>query len=300
MTVEVPTVNGADLSASTPRMRAYAMLAFGILCISFSAIFISWAHAPGAVTGFYRMGIATVILAVPFARRLHARGALPRREVSVALLAGAFFAGDLVFWNTGILLSGAANPTLMANTSPIWVALGALLIFHEKLTPMFWGGLCLTLLGALTIFGADLSGDAGLGTFFGLLAGIFYAGYLLVTQRSRRKLDALTFFWLAALSSTILLLLAALLLRQPLTGYSPLTWLNFLALGILTQVMGQLAISFALGALPASLVSPTLLGQPVLTMVWAVLLLGETPTIWHLLGGVVLLIGILVVHRSRL
>lgn len=292
-------IRTATAGLGDARLRAYAALALGILAISFSAIFVRWADAPGPVAGFYRMAIAMLILSVPFAQRLQARGGIPRREVWIAVLAGLFFGGDLVFWNTGIMLSGAANPTLLANTAPIWVALGAMLFFREQLNSRFWIGLAVAMSGAFAILGLDMSGDLGLGTFFGLLAGIFYGGYMLVTQRSRQALDVLSAFWLAGVTATLVLLVTALLLGQPLTGYPASTWWAFLALGVVTQVIGQFSVSYALGALPASMVSPTLLGQPALTVFWAALLLNEIPTIWHMTGAVLLLTGVYLVHRSR-
>jgi drug/metabolite transporter (DMT)-like permease len=100
-------------------------------------------------------------------------------------------------------------------------------------------------------------------------------------------------------SSAIGLLVTSLLLQQPLTGYPPATYLNFLALGVVSQVFGHLSINFALGYLPASLVSPTLLGQPVVTALLAGPLLGETLSLWQVVGGVAVLAGVFVVHRSR-
>lgn len=288
-------------------LRAYLFLIFGVLCIGFSAIFVRWADAPGAVTGFYRMAIAVLILAFPFFRRQHsARPAapwhLPRREVAIALLGGGFFAADLVFWNTGILLGGATNPTLMGNTAPVWVGLGALIFFRERLPLPFWLGLLLAIAGAALILGLDVIQDfsLGLGTFFGLIAGVFYGGYFLLTQRGRQQLDALTYFWIAAASSTVWLFLAALLLRQPLLGYTSFTYLNFLALGLVTQVFGQFSFSYALGYLPASVVSPAGLGQPVVTAILAWPLLGETITPFQAAGGFAVLAGVYIVHRSRL
>lgn len=283
----------------SPQLRAHIALAIGILSISFSAIFVRWANAPGAVNGFYRMAIATIVLAWPFFRHIRRTGAPPRREIFIAMAAGLFFGSDLIFWNTGILISGAATPTLMANTAPLWVGLGALFIFHEHLNRTFWFGLGLAMIGAASILGADISGSVGLGALFGLLAGIFYAGYMLVMQRSRQRLDALPALWLASVSATVLLLLTALIRQEPLTGYSMTTWLNFLALGLLSQVFGQYLVSYSLGALPASLVSPTLLGQPALTAVIAIPLLGEIPTSLHVLGAVALIAGVYMVHRSR-
>lgn len=253
-----------------PQLRAYLAMGLGVIGMGFSGIFVKWANAPGAVTGFYRMAIALVLLAPIFFNQQRKRAKIPGRETAVALIAGFFFAGDLIFWNTGILISGVTNPTLMGNTAPLWVGIGALLIFREKLNRTFWMGLLLAIGGAAIILGLDALGDVGLGTFFGLLAGIFYAGYYLVTQRSRQKLDALSSFWLSAVSSTFFLLLAALLLGQPLTGYPAATYWNFLALALLVQAGGQLAINFALGYLPASIVSPTMLAQPILTAIFAI------------------------------
>ena len=289
-----------SLSRSTsPQLRAYLALGLGVIGMGFSGIFVSWANAPGAVTGFYRMAIAVILLAPLFFNHQRKRAKIPRRETAVALAAGFFFAGDLIFWNTGILISGATNPTLMGNTAPLWVGLGALLIFREKLNRNFWLGLLLAIAGAAVILGLDALSDVGLGTFFGLLAGIFYAGYYLVIQRSRQRLDALSSFWLAALSSTFFLFLAALLLGQPLTGYPAVTYWNFLALAVLVQVGGQLAINFALGYLPASIVSPTMLAQPVLTAIFAIPLLGETLSFWQIVGGLTVIAGVYTVHRSR-
>lgn len=284
---------------SSPQLRAYLAMGLGVIGMGFSGIFVSWANAPGAVTGFYRMAIAVVLLTPLFLRQRRRQAQIPWRETAVALAAGLFFAGDLIFWNTGILISGATNPTLMGNTAPLWVGLGALIFFREKLNRTFWLGLLLAIIGAAIILGLDALSNVGLGTFFGLLAGIFYAGYYLVTQRSRQKLDALTTFWLSAASSTFFLFLAALLLGQPFTGYSAVTYWNFLGLAVLVQAGGQLAINFALGYLPASIVSPTMLAQPVLTALFAIPLLSEFLSFWQVVGGLAVIAGVYIVHRSR-
>jgi drug/metabolite transporter (DMT)-like permease len=280
---------------------AYLALGVGILSLGFSAIFVRWANAPGPVTSFYRVAIAVLLLAWPFYRRVKARGHLPRRGLHTALLGGLFFAADLAFWSTGVVLSGATNPTLLANTAPLWVGLGALVLFREKLNATFWTGLLLALAGAAVILGLDSlrAVSFGLGTLFGLLAGIFYGSYFLITQRGRETLDSLTYFWLAAASSTLALLALNLALHQPLIGYPAPTYLNFLALGLVTQVLGYLAINYALGYLPASIAAPTLLGQPVVTAMLAGPLLGEALSPWQILGGASVLTGMVLVHRSR-
>lgn len=267
--------------------------------MGFSGIFVSLAGAPGATSAFYRMAVAAVVLIVPFMRGIQREGYPKRREALIASLAGLFFAGDLFFWNTGILISGATNPTLMGNTAPIWVGLGAMIFFNERPGRLFWIGLLIAIGGAAVILGVDALNDVGLGTFFGILSGMFYGAYFLVVQRSRQRLTTLTSFWLSAVSSSLILALVARLLGQPLTGYSSLTYLYLIALSLVVQVGGQMGVAYALGYLPASIVSPTLLLQPVLTGLLAVPILGQHLSPVQIIGGITVLIGIYIVHRSR-
>ena len=90
-----------------------------------------------------------------------------------------------------------------------------------------------------------------------------------------------------------------LIVGNPITGYSLQTYLAFLGLGLIAQILGWLTINYAQGYLPASIVAPTLLGQPVVTAFFAVLLLGESFSTWHILGGILVLVGVYTVHRSR-
>ena len=189
----------------------------------------------------------------------------------------------------------------MANTAPIWVGLGALLIFKERLNPKFWGGLALAIVGAGLILGLDsLKAEAiGTGTFYGIVAGFFYSIFFLFAQPARKHLDSLRFFWISTTASAVVLLTAVGILNQPLIGYSLQTNLLFLAMGVISQAVGWLLVNYAQGYLPASIVSPTLLGQPVVTALLAGPLLKETLGGWEIAGGVSVLVGIYLVHISR-
>jgi drug/metabolite transporter (DMT)-like permease len=90
-----------------------------------------------------------------------------------------------------------------------------------------------------------------------------------------------------------------LVLGYPLAGYPIRTCLSFIALALVSQILGYLSINYALGYLPASVVAPTMLGQPVVTAILAGPLLGEVLSLWQVLGGIAVLVGVYVVHRSR-
>ncbi len=285
----------------TRNVLPYLGLAVGVLSLGFSAIFVRLAAAPGPVVNAYRMGIATLLLGFPFAWSVKKQeGILPRKGIKYAVLGGVFFSIDLMLWSTGVVLSGATNPTLMAYTAPLWVGLGAALFLGERRGKIFWLGVLIALTGSVLILGHDSlrSAEFGLGTFLGLSGSFFYGGYFLFSQKGRTYLNSLLFFWIVVASATVVLLLSTWVFGYRLTGYSQETYLNFVALGIVVQVIGWLAINYAQGYLPAAVVSPTLLGQPVVTAILAGPLLGERLRVLQVVAGAVVLIGVCMVHRS--
>ena len=287
---------------STFKPAVYLALAIAVVILGSSAIFIRKAEAPGAVSSLYRMAIASMVMVLPFFQRVSKhQSSLPWDGVRIALLGGIFFALDLTLWSTGIMLSGATNPTLLSNTAPLWVGLGAFLFFGEKQSGGFWAGVILSMVGATLILGQDMLRDVhfGVGSLLGLLSSFFYGAYYLTTQRGREKLDTLSYFWLTALSSSLVLFVFNLILGNRLTGYSTSTYLYFLASGVVVQVIGWLILNYIQGYLPASIVAPTMLVQPVVTAIFAALLLGERFTIWHICGGIAVLTGVYLVHRSH-
>ena len=89
------------------------------------------------------------------------------------------------------------------------------------------------------------------------------------------------------------------LLQNPLTGYPAQSWLVFLATAVISQLIGYMSLAYALGYLPASVVAPTVVLQPIVTTLLAIPLLGEIPTIWQGIGGAIALVGIYIVNQSH-
>jgi len=281
---------------------AYGALVIGILVIGFSAIFVRLANAPGVISAFYRMSIGSFAMTLPFIWQVkRGKEKLPVRGVWLAVGGGVFFGLDLIAWTTGITLSNATIPTLMANTAPLWVGLGALLIFRERQTKGFWLGLVLALCGAVIVLGRDLLQvtSFSMGAMLGLLAAFLYGAFYLFSQRARMVLSTLSYFWISTTSSAIVLFVVVLIFGYRFIGYEPQTYWIFIAMGIVIQALGWMVINFAQGHLPASVIAPTLLGQPIITAFLAMPILGETFTVWHLTGGALILVGVYLVHRSR-
>ncbi len=282
-------------------LPAYLALGTGIFALSFSAMFVRWAGAPGPITAFYRLFFSIFLLLPFFAPRVKTNQAIRSRSIVFPLLAGIFTAADLGLWTASLSYTTASNATLLGNTAPLWVALGAWLILKQKLTPAFWRGLVFALLGAALIMGTDflLHPRFGIGDAMAVTTGLFYGGYFLFTEKSRAYFDPVTHIWITGVGASATLFVINMVLQYPFSGYSTQTWLIFLSTAIVSQLIGYMSLAYALGHLPASVVSPTMILQPVVTTLLAIPLLGETPGIWQGIGGIIALIGIYIVNESH-
>ena len=283
-------------------LTAYIALGVGILSLSFSAMFVRWANAPGPVTAFYRLFFSIFLLFPFFLARWRTQPAIRSGLVIFPLLAGVFTACDLALWTASLSYTTASNATLLGNTSPLWVALGTWLIFKIRLSPEFWRGLAVALLGAALIMGTDflLHPRFGVGDAMAVFTGFFYGGYFLFTEKSRLHFDPVAHIWFVGVGASLMLFIINVLLRNPLAGFERSTWLIFIATAIVSQLIGYMSLAYALGHLPASIVSPTMILQPVVTTILAIPLLGEIPGVWQALGGIVALVGIYLVNQSHL
>lgn len=289
-------------SPTDKTLLAYLALGVGVLALSFSGMFVRWANAPGPITAFYRLFFSTFLLLPFFVPRTKANLAIQSRSIVFPLLAGLFTALDLGLWTASVAFTTVSNATLLGNTAPLWVALGAWLILKQTLTPAFWRGLVLALLGAVLIMGTDfiLHPRFGIGDIMAITTGIFYAGYMLCTEKSRAHFDPVSHIWLVGVSASVSLFVINLLLGYPFTGYPAQTWLVFIATAIVSQIIGYMSLAYALGHLPASVVSPTLILQPVATTLLAIPLLNEIPGKWQVIGGGIALVGIYIINEAHM
>ena len=294
----------------TSTLPAYLALAAAIGGITWSAIFVRWAGVPGASSAFYRVVIAGAVL-IPWRLLRGARRAshateerrFSRRAAWVAVGGGVFFALDLALWNSAVLRTQAAVASILGNNTPFFVGMMSWFVFHRRPRAAFWIGLALALAGCAMIMAADLrrgGGAAGnlTGDLMALFASVFFAAYLITTERVRPKMDTLTFSTLAIAGSIATLLILCLVLGLPLSGYPPRAWLALAGLGIVSQLLAYYALVYALGHLPATITSVGLLAQVPSTALLAMLLLGEPLTPLQIAGGAIVLVGIYVVNRD--
>ena len=280
---------------------SYLALGVGTLALSFAAMYVRWAQAPGVVTGFYRLFLSTLIL-LPFLafRKRIIPFRVSWRIVLPPALSGMCMAANFALWNTSLFHTTVANASILGNVTPLWVCIAAWGLFHEHLNQRFWMGLLVIFLGVFldTSREALLRPHLGAGDIKAFSSSVFSPAYILIMWWGRQRLDSLTYVWINGASASFWMLLIAWVLKYPLIGFSQQTWIVFIMAAIVTQIIGYMAISYSLGTLPASVVSPTLNLQPVLTILLAIPLLKELPNAIQALGCMLVLGGVYLINHS--
>ena len=283
--------------------RALTALVFGAVGIAFAPIFVRYAQGEGigpSAAAFYRLLFAAPITWLWAARQGAHRRPIGWKERLQLCLPGLCFAGDLAVWHWSIHWTSIANATLLANFQPVFVTLGGWLLFKRRFRRLFLIGMAVALVGALLLVGEshNQSEQQFFGDLLGMLTAVFYASYFLSVSWLRERFTTPTILAYAVTVAALILAPIALASGEPLVGYSARGWLDVIALAIVSQVLGQGLIIYALAHLPAHFSAVTLLLQPLVAAALAWWLFAEAPVARQAAGGGLMLAGIVLARRG--
>jgi drug/metabolite transporter (DMT)-like permease len=275
----------------------------GALAIAFSSILVRLSHSSPSTAAIFRCLFALPILGMLAWLEDRRHGPRPWASRRVLVIAGMFFAADLILWHHSIEDVGAGLATVLANIQVVLVPLVAWAFLSERPGGRVLAALPIAVIGVVLISGAleqhGAYGRAPLrGALFGLAAGVAYVGFLLLLRRGGSDLRRVAGpLFDATAVATVFCIGAGLVvgdadLAPPWPGIG---WLIVLALT--SQVIGWLLISTSLPRLPAAITSLILTVQPVCSVGLAALILAESPSALQLVGVAVVLAAVLAATR---
>jgi drug/metabolite transporter (DMT)-like permease len=280
------------------------LVTVGAVMISFAAVFVRIADVAATTSAFYRMVFGSLALLALLAARPRMRAGFGQGWAGSALIA-AFFTADMWFWHRSILYIGPGLSTLLANFQVFVLAAVGVLWFRERFGLRIAAAIALAFGGLWLLFGQEWSAlppQYRLGVILGLLTALAYSAYILGLRGLQlRQPDTRVE---ARLTQITILCGAMLGLINVAEGHGfaipdVQSLAALVALGVICQVAGWLAISRGMPGLPASLVGLLLLLQPTLSMIWDALLFGLRLGPLQLLGAALALAGIYLGMRAR-
>lgn len=284
---------------ANPRVSPGVGLVVAICAISTGAILVRWSSAPSSVAAFYRVLFTTIPL-VPIAlwRYREQLRRITRADLAFATLSGIALALHFAAWFESLSWTSVAASVTLVQSQPVFVALGAWLLLRERVTTRMALGIAIAVAGMVTMSLGDFLGGVLVGprplygNALALFGAVMAAGYVLAGRSLRQRVALIPYVVVVYTVCTATLLVIVLLQGHALTGYPGREWLIFVGLAIGPGLFGHTVINWALAHIESSLVSVSLLGEPVGATILAFVLLTESPTAFTIVGGVIVLAGI--------
>ena len=290
----------AELVADGARPAAWLLL-FALLggnvALAIGPWFVRVADTGPVSAGFWRLFLALpfmVLLARANGQRLTGMGA---KTLGLVALGAVTFALDLASWHVGIGMTRLGNATLFGNAGSIVLLFWGFIAHRVLPRGLEWLAIVFALAGAAILMGRSLeiSHETLIGDLFSVAAGLLYAVYLLTLQNARGAFGSWSLLvWVSVFGAPVLLAIA-LLLGEPVW---PTHWGPVIGLFILSQLVGQGLMVFALRYFPPLVVGLALLTQPAVASIYGWLAFGEVLSGLDLLG-MALVGAALAVSRAR-
>ncbi len=279
------------------RLAVLGALFLGNFALAFGPWLVRLADVGPSASAMWRLALAAPFLfLITAARRQPLR--LPARALLVPIaLSGVFFAADLAAWHIGILKTKMANATLFANAAslffPIWGFLVARSLPNRREAWAFG----MAAMGALLLVGrsAELSRDNLIGDMLCLAAGILYTGYLIAIANARQSLPSWSLLSWSTVVTVPPLFLIALALGEQIV---PHNWTPVIALAVVSQLIGQGMMVFALGRVSPLVFGLALLTQPVVSATMGWISYGETLAAPDLVGAAMIGLALILVRQA--
>lgn len=279
--------------------KIYLILAAGILVISFAGVFVAMADAPAIIIAFYRMFFTIAVLTPVFIYRKDCRFELffDRRPVII----GFFLAIHFILWVTAFEYTAVANAVIFIALQPLFTLIFERLWAKEDLRPGIYRGLFIAITGSIIVGAGDLNNlfASIRGDTLAIMAAFFAGLYLFSGRSLRKKLDYFPYIYTVYTYATAFLLIAVIFSGYSFTGYSQTNWLLFIGLALGPTVIGHSVLNLAVRYVPATLVSTTIIGEPVLTSLLAWILLGDKIPPLTIVGGTFIIYGLLYTMRRN-
>ncbi|WP_309709718.1 DMT family transporter [Pseudolysinimonas sp.] len=221
----------------------------------------------------------------------------------LALVGAGVIAGFPLLTSYALTTASASHGAVVIALLPAATAVFAVIRGHERPPLPFWIFAALGAVAALVF--ASLQAD-GFGPpvwtdllFFGavIAAALGYSEGALLS----RELGAWqTISWALVLAAPVMTVLTVISWALHPPDATPVEWASFAYLAVVSMYVAFFAWYRGLAIGPVARVSQVQLVQPVLTLAWAALLLGEELTLPLLLGGLVVILCAALAVRVRL
>ena len=254
---------------------------------STGGLFIKWVDLNGFELSFGRSLLAAITVAI-FTRR---EGFGINR---LTALASVLYAALLLLFVLATKATTAANAIFLQYTAPLYVLILEPLFYKEKFRQRDLVTVVICVAGMSLFFVGKLRPQDVTGNILALASGLCFAGYFLLLRHSRaREVNRASSVIYGNLLVVLICAPAGIAALKSISGTDALSvaYLGVVQIGV-AYTLFTLGMSRGIRSLDAGIVGYI---EPVLNPVWVFLFIGERPSKWALLGGIII-VGAVATH----
>jgi drug/metabolite transporter (DMT)-like permease len=284
------------------RLRGYGETLGACLINGSIGVFVTYSSMPATLLVAVRMVFAGIVLGLVVAARRDWKALFADRGTTIRLVVcGLALAANLVSYFIAIRQTGVAVAIFLSYLAPLYVAFIAPHLEGGRTEGAVYAALGVGLAGMALILVPGLTGESvkltPYGLFFAVFAGVMYTVYLIGgKQLRRRNVHATTIVFAMALLAAVVLLPLGLLQSTA----AEFTVRNFAIAAFLGIVCTALTFSLVMDGMHFIKVQHSaIMGyvEPVSAPVYALLILGQVPSLWTIAGGALIIgAGVIVVR----
>ncbi len=287
--------------------KVIAGMAFALVSLAFSSIFITKLSAvPPLVIAFYRMAIATLLLApAALAVKRKEIAKLARKDLLMLAAGGFFLALHFGAWISSLKHIPIATSVVLVNSHPLFVAIASYLFLGECPTRRSIAGTFVGLAGMIVISldalmsNQQTARNALAGDALAIVGAIAVVGYFIIGRKARARISLLGYVTPLYAVCSLFLLVWVIASGDALYPYSASEWAYFVALAVVPTILGHTVFNWAIKHVRPSAISLTFLGEPVVAGLLAFIFFAQRPPLATFIGGALVLAGVYLTTSAR-
>lgn len=250
-------------------------------------------HASPILFLAFRFGLAAMVLALVYRKRLSKDGLVP------GMIAGVFLFGGYAFQTVGLQYTSASKSAFLTSMLTPMVPLAAALVYRKAPRLLELGGVAIASAGMVLMTVPGSLGSVNKGDVLTVLCAVSFAGQVVAVSYFAGRGNFETLAFVQMLTASVLSFVSFRALETPMLDWQPQVIVALLATGLLAS-----ALAFSVQAWAQQYTSVTRAAiiytlEPVFAWVTSWWLAGERLGIKAVYGAGLILFGILVVELKR-
>lgn len=284
----------------------YAKIAVvvAVICGATSGSLSAMTEISSMGIGFWRLTIALPFFLIPTLMDPEKRGkllAVEKTDLLWCFLSGAFLFAHFYSWFSAVKMTNVASAAVLASLHPLVVLLVTVFILKKKVGIKSILAILVALAGGALIMGFDLNALTSghmMGNIFGLLAGMFMGLYFAVGDHVRKRVDGGIYVLLVFSACWVCFTVGSAATGTQLLGFTFTDYLYVALMALLCQIGAHAVFNLCIGHVSSLYVSTWEAGDPVFSILIAVVVLGQIPAMYEI-AGCIIVVGALLYYNYQ-